>query len=220
MLQRPPPSAPCCSCSSSARRQRPERTIVARAASSSDLAPLANSSPSAPPAASSPSCSSSSSPSRGSRSTARATQGPVYAAGLLEEVEVEQLRVSSPPDDAGDSSSSKTALEEERSLLARSLAASDDEVRFAFCFISHGDRGTKALAWTWARTFESPWHGSESGSKANSFQPQSSLALLALLFLRFLLSLPLFQPPSLAPLDSSLCPSSPTIIRFRARRVH
>ena len=58
----------------------------------------------------------------------------MYAAGLLEEVEVEQLRVSSPPDDAGDSSSSKTALEEERRLLARSLAASDDEVRFAFCF--------------------------------------------------------------------------------------
>lgn len=118
-------------------------------------------------------------------------------------------------------------LRRRRQHLMRSAACSPAPsqpatTRFVlpFVFISHGDRGTKALAWTWARTFESPWHGSESGLKANSFQLQSSLALLALLFLRFLLSLPLFQPPSLAPLDSSLCPLSPTIIRFRARRVH
>ena len=139
MLRRPPPSAPlCCSSGSSirsARRQRPVRT-VARASSSGDaLSSLANSSSSAPPAASSPSCSSSASPSRGSRSTARAASGPVYAAGLLEDVEVE-LRNSS---DAGDSSASSTALKEERSLLARSLAASlaasdSDEVRFS-CFL-------------------------------------------------------------------------------------
>ena len=55
----------------------------------------------------------------------------MYAAGLLEDVEVE-LRV--PSDNAGDSSSS-TALEEERSLLARSLAASD-EVRFLVLFFA------------------------------------------------------------------------------------
>jgi len=90
----------------------------------------------------------------------------VYAAGLLEDVEVEE-RVG--VDDAGTAGLPSTALDEERSLLARSLAASD-EVRsfFWFClFIRHA----KTLA---ARARVNPCRGESGRDRIRNPRPKKT----------------------------------------------